>query len=185
MGHYDSIRAETLTSHLVGRRFISVRHDTEMALTDRRIVAVEHPSLDGDVELFLDGLRSEQRYFGPTARANPKPFSSLIESLQRRTGFRLGVVECGRVVGLARVDRAGQMFIAGLPEHRGRGIGTLLGKAVLDRATQLGYQRISIRSTTRSRACHGIGAALGCAIRVGTRGRTDLIVDLHESARTA
>ena len=182
--HHDSIRIETLTSHRVGRRFISVGHDTDMALSDLCVVAVDHPSLDRDVELFLDDLRSEQRYSGPTARTGPKPFSSLIESLRRRTGFRLGVVECGRLVGLARVDRAGQLFIAVLPEHRGRGIATLLGKAVLERATQLGYRRISIRSTTRSRACHGVGAALGCTIRVGAHGRTDLIVDLHESART-
>ena len=173
------------TSHAVDARFTSATHDVHMQITDLHVVAVDHPSLDRDVELFLDDLRSESRFFGPTARINPKPFPSLIELLERRTGFRMGVVECGRLIGLARVDRAGQVFIAVTPDRRGAGIGTLLGKALVQRAIAVGYDRLSSHTTVRSLAAHQIATSLGCTVVAGEGGRTDLIVDLGAQARSA
>ena len=113
-----------------------------MPNSDLRIVAVDHSSLARDVEMFLDELRSESRLVGPTARTNPEPFVLLIVVLGRRTGFRMGVVECGRLVGLARIDRAGQVFMAITADRRGNGVGTLLCEAMVERAIGLGYHHL-------------------------------------------
>lgn len=181
----QATRDETQKSHAVGRRFTWANHDVDMQITDLRVVAVDHPSLDRDVERFLDDLRRESRFFGPTTHTNPKPFPSLIQLLERRTGFRLGVVECNRLIGLARVDRAGQVFIAIAADRRGTGVGTLLGTALVERAIQLGHHRLSGHTTARSMAANQIAASLGCTIVAGEGGRTDLIVDLRAQARSA
>lgn len=152
---------------------------------DLLIVAADHPALEGDVDRFIDELRAEPRYFGPSARTNPKPFPSLLASLRERGGFRLAVIECGRVVGLVRVDGAGEVAIAVAREYRGQGIGTRLGAAALDRAVSLNYRRLVIRSSRRSRAARRVGEALGCFVVDRERGRTDLIVDLTWAERTA
>jgi GNAT superfamily N-acetyltransferase len=146
--------------------------------TPPRIVAADHPSLDRDVDRFLDGLRREPRFFGPSARANPKPFPSQIRSLGDRDGFRLAAVEGTTVIGLIRVDEAGEVWIAVDAAWRGRGVGTTLGEAALARAIELGYGRLVLRSTRRSGAARGVGEALGCTVVEVARGRTDLIVDL-------
>jgi GNAT superfamily N-acetyltransferase len=150
-----------------------------------QIVAADHPSLDRDVVTFLSRLADERRFFGPTAAANPKPFPSLIRALAERDGFRLAAVECGRVIGLVRIDPAGLAHLAVAPDRRGTGVGTLLGRAALDRAIQLGYTRIVLRSTRRSRAARRVGESLGCIVVDQDHGRTDLIVDLHTSRRSA
>ncbi len=150
-----------------------------------QVIAADHPSLDRDVARFLAGLAREPRYFGPSAAANPKPFPSLIQSLGARGGFRLAAVECGRVIGLVRVDEHGHAYIAVVPERRGAGIGTALGRAALDRAIALGYTRIVLRTSRRSRAARKIGEALGCIVVEQGSGRTDLIVDLHDSRASA
>src|SRR5262245_45922324 len=86
-----------------------------------QVVDALHPSLDDELERFFDDLRDEPRYFGPSASSNPKPFRSLVDALRRREGFRLAALECGRVVGVARVDRAGELFIAVIADRRGVG----------------------------------------------------------------
>lgn len=149
------------------------------------IVAADHPSLVGDIDLFLEGLRREQRFFGPTARSSPKPFSSLIGALGQRGGFRMAAVECGRIVGLARVDGCGEMFLAVGAEHRGRGIGTTLGGAMAARARDLHYTRLVLRSSRRSRAARRIGEQLGAVVVDLDRGRTEFVLDLAPSGRTA
>jgi GNAT superfamily N-acetyltransferase len=148
-------------------------------------IAADHPSLDRDVERFLAGLATEPRYFGPSAAANPKPFPSLIQALGARGGFRLAAVERGHVIGLVRVDERGHAFIAVAPDRRGAGIGTALGRAALDRAIGLGYTRIVLRASRRSRAARRVGEALGCTVVELDRGRTDLIVDLHDTRASA
>ncbi len=149
------------------------------------IAAADHPSLDGDVEAFLGRLLAEQRYFGPSARSNPKPSRSLIHALAGRGGFRMAAVECGQIIALARVDGAGELFMAVDAEHRNLGIGATLGRAVAERARQLHYTRIVLRSTKRSQAFRRIGEELGCVVIDGHRGRTDFILDLLPAERTA
>lgn len=150
-----------------------------------QIVAADHPSLDRDVEIFLAELAVERRFFGPSAAANPKPFPSLIRALSDRGGFRLAAVECGRLIGLVRIDHDGFAHLAVVADRRGTGVGTVLGRAALDRAIQLGYTRIVLRSTRRSRAARRVGESLGCVVVDQDRGRTDLIVDLNNSRRSA
>ena len=71
---------------------------------DIHVIDALHPSLDDELDRFFDELRDERRYFGPSASDNPKPFRSLVEALRRRDGITLAALECGRVVGVARVD---------------------------------------------------------------------------------
>ena len=152
---------------------------------DIQIVAADHPSLAGDIEVFLERVQCEQRYFGPTARSNPKPFRSLMIALRDRGGFRTAAVECGRIVGLARVDGAGEVFLVVGEEHRGRGIGTALVRSMAVRACDLGYSRLVLRTTRRSRAARRVGEELGAVVLHHGRGRTELIVDLLPGERTA
>ncbi len=149
------------------------------------IVAADHPALDRGAARFLTELSAERRYFGPSAAANPKPFPSLIRALAEPSGFRLAAVEAGRVVGLVRIDPHGHALIAVAADRRGHGIGTALGRAALERAIQLGFTRVVLRSTARSRAVRRVGEALGCVVVEHGRGRTDLIVDLHTTRRSA
>ena len=150
-----------------------------------RIVAADHPSLGHDVHTFVDDLRSESRFFGPTARTNPKPFPSLIDSLTARGGFRLAATDGEAIIGLVRVDDDGQLTIAVRADRRGCGLGTELGRAALRRAIELGYGRVVLRSTRRSRAAHRIGEALGCTVVQLDRGRTDLILELAPTSDIA
>jgi GNAT superfamily N-acetyltransferase len=149
------------------------------------ITAADHPSLAGDIDRFIAHLHAEHRYFGPTARSNPKPSRSLIQSLQGRGGFRMAAIECGRIIALARVDGGGELFMAVGAEHRGRGVGVELGRAVALRARQLNYTRLVLRSSRRSRAARRIGDELGCIVIDGPHGRTDFIIDLLPVERTA
>jgi GNAT superfamily N-acetyltransferase len=152
------------------------------------IISVDHPSFGGEIDRFLDVLRSEPRYFGPSAKANPKPFPSLIEALRGRGGFRIAAVDQGRIVGLARVDGAGELFLAVVADRRGAGIGAAIGRACLERAAGLHYHRIVMRSTRRSRAARRVAEQLGCLVVDHRHGRTDLILsplDLTHLARSA
>lgn len=151
-------------------------------MTSLRIIAADHPSVDHDVDRFLDGLRGERRYFGPTARANPKPFPSLIDALRRGTGMRLAAMVDGAIVGVVRVDHAGEVAIAVAAEHRGRGVGTSLGRAALERAIGIGHRRLVLRTSRRSRAARRIGESLGCTVVDVGYGRTELILDLVDTA---
>jgi GNAT superfamily N-acetyltransferase len=140
------------------------------------IISADHPSYSGEITRFIDTLRSEPRYFGPSAKANPKPFPSLIEALRGRDGFRIASVEQGRIVGLARVDRAGELFLAVVADRRGDGIGAALGRACLERAAGLHYHRIVMRSSKRSRAARRVAEQLGCSVIDHVHGRTDLVL---------
>ncbi len=145
-------------------------------MTDTIVVAADHPSLDDQVATFVESVRDEPRYFGPTARRNPKPFPSLLTELQQRGGFRLAAMTDGRITGLVRVDDNGGVFIAVLAEHRGRGTGTLLLGAAIARAARLRFGRLELRSTRRSGAMRRLGDRLGCtAVDLG-RGRVDLLL---------
>lgn len=147
------------------------------------VAAADHPSLDRAVGDFIATLRAEQRFFGPSARTNPKPFPSLIAQLERPGGFRLAAMSAGNVIGLVRVDDDGSMSIAVASGRRGRGIGTSLLTNALERAAQLQYGRLVIRSSRRSHAIRRAGERLGCVVVDGERGRTDVILSVSESRR--
>lgn len=150
-----------------------------------QFVAADHPSLAGDIDAFLVALDGEQRFFGPTAGTNPKPFRSLLASLRERGGFRMAAIECGRIVGLARVDGAGELFVVVAPEQRGCGVDVALGRAMASRALDLHYGRLVLRTSARGTAAHGIAHELGAVVVELGRGRTELILDLAHGARSA
>lgn len=147
------------------------------------IVSVDHPSFTGEIDRFLRELRNESRYFGPTASTNPKPFPSLIEALRGRGGFRVAAVECGRIVGLARVDGSGEMFLAVVADRRGAGIGVALCRTALLRAAELHYRKVVVRSTRRNRAARRMAEQIGCLIVEHDRGRTELVLDPRRVGR--
>ena len=150
-----------------------------------RIAAADHPSLFGDIDAFLERLDAEQRYFGPTAKRNPKPTRSLLAALRGRGGFRMAALDDDQIIGLVRVDGSGELFLAVDDDYRGCGIGTELGRAAAIRARDLYYTRLVIRSTQRSRAVRRVGEELGCLVVDGRRGRIELIIDLADVERTA
>jgi len=147
------------------------------------VAAADHPSLDRAVDDFIATLRSEQRFFGPSARTNPKPFPSLIARLGRSGGFRIAAMSAGNVIGLVRVDDDGSVSIAVASDQRGRGIGTSLLTTALERAAQLQYGRLVIRSSRRSRAVRRVGERLGCVVVDGDHGRTDVILSVSDRRR--
>lgn len=149
------------------------------------IVPVDHPSLGGDVDRFIAALRAEPRYFGPSAKANPKPFPSLIEALREAGGFGLAAVEQSRVIGLCRVDESGELHVAVTADRRGDGVGRALARAALQRAAELGYPVVTARSTRRSQAMLRLCEQFGCTVIELDRGRTELILTPGDLARTA
>ena len=63
-------------------------------------------------------------------------------------------------------------------DHRGRGVGRALAAAVVERSRALGYTRLVMRSSRRSRAALTMGASMGFTVVDLGRGRVDLILDL-------
>ena len=142
-----------------------------------QVVDALHPSLDDELERFFEDLHDEPRYFGPSASSNTKPYRSLVEALRRREGFRLAALECGRVVGVARVDGTGELFMAVTADRRGAGIGTTLGHAAVQRAVCLGHRRVVLRTTRRHRAARRVGEQLGGTIVERGRGRAEFVLE--------
>jgi GNAT superfamily N-acetyltransferase len=151
-----------------------------------RIAAADHPSLDTAVAEFAARLRAEPRYFGRLDGSAPKPFPSLIARVcSRESGFRIAALYEGRVIGLARVDDRGEVYVVVAAAARGRGLGLALARAVVERARADGRTRLVLRSSRRSRAALALGVAMGfVAVDLG-RGRVDLILDLGAATSSA
>lgn len=115
-------------------RFTRALHHVGMSPNGVLVVSVDHPSLDGDVVRFLADLRTESGASGSHAQSRPTPVASLIHELGLRNGLRLGVVQCGRLVGMTRIDERGRLHLAVAADHRGRGLGRLLVEATAERA---------------------------------------------------
>lgn len=146
------------------------------------ITSADHPSLDDWFADFLAGLRAEHRYFGPSARTNPKPFPSLIDGLGRPDGFRIAAVGRDRVVGALRIDPTGGVLVAVARGRRDRGIGTALLQAALAAATEQDWPRLVIRTSRRSTAVARTAAHVGAVAVEADRGRVELIMPVGAAA---
>lgn len=152
-------------------------------LEDVRITPADHPSLDAGVARFADEVKAEPRYFGRPGDPGPKPFPSLIARVcSRESGFRIAALHEGRVVGLARVDDAGEVFVVVVADARGRGVGLALARALIDRARMDGCRRLVLRASRRSRAAVALAESMGFVVVDLGRGRIDLILDLVQAA---
>jgi GNAT superfamily N-acetyltransferase len=147
------------------------------------VVAADHPSLTAEIERFVMDVRAESRFLGPTAAAAPKPGRTLLARLSEPgPGVRVAGTLDGRVLGLARVDHRGELWVAVTAEHRGRGVGTAIAAELISRCRTLGYTRLVMRSSRRSRAALALGASMGFTVVDLGRGRVDLILDLAPDA---
>ncbi|HWM21010.1 MAG TPA: GNAT family N-acetyltransferase [Ilumatobacteraceae bacterium] len=156
---------------------------TVPVLAGVRITAADHPSLDTGVARFADEVKAEPRCFGRPGGLGPKPFPSLIARVcSRESGFRIAALHEGRVVGLARVDDDGEVFIVVVAAARGRGVGLALARAMVERARDRGCRRLVLRSSRRSRAAVALAESLGFIVVDAGRGRIELILDLVRAA---
>lgn len=101
------------------------------------VVAVDHPSLDGALADFLDGLRDELCSGGYGSSRTPS--AELIERLAAGRTMRLGVVAGTRLVAVVAVDNDGAIALAVARDHRRKDIANELMEAVQARATAIGY----------------------------------------------
>ena len=144
------------------------------------IAVADHPSLGSEFDRFVTDLCREQRYFGPSARCTPKPSRSLLAGLAASGGFRLVAVDSQRVIGAARVDEHGELYVAVLQSHRGAGIGGDLTVAAATIARQRGHSSLVLRTTRRARAALRLGERLGGTLLETEHGGLELIVDLTD-----
>ncbi len=103
------------------------------------VIAVDHPSLDGALQTFLDELRTEWGCTGRGPTPARTPSSELIDRLAAPKTMRLGVIAGGRLVAVASVDNDGSVALAVARDHRRRGIANELMEVVSARASAIGY----------------------------------------------
>ena len=103
------------------------------------ITAVDHPSLHGALDVFLDELRSERGCSGRGPATGRAPYPELIDRLGADKMLRLGVLAGTRLIAVAAVDNDGAVALAVVKDHRGRGIANHLIDVVEQRATEIGY----------------------------------------------
>ncbi len=149
------------------------------------VVALDHPSLDGQVTRFTDGLRAERRRFGPRASANPKPFPSLLAKIADPRSLRIGALADGQLIGVAAIAEDGEVAIAVAPDRRGRGVGRHLLGAAVERAARDGFTRLHLLTSRRSRPVVALGASLGWTTVDTGGGRVELFVDLDRASCSA
>ena len=114
--------------------------DDERVLPDQfLVIAVDHPSLAGTLEVFLDDLRSERGCTGHGAARGRTPFPELIDRLGAPKMMRLGVMHDRRLIAVAAVDNRGAVALAVAPEFRRRGIANELAQVLAERASAVGY----------------------------------------------
>jgi GNAT superfamily N-acetyltransferase len=120
------------------------------------ITAVDHPSLDGALDVFLDELRSERGCSGrgcsgqgPATGRTPYP--ELIDRLGADKMLRLGVLAGTRLIAVAAVDNDGAVALAVVKDHRRRGIANHLIDVVAQRTAAIGYPPLHRYSAPRVR----------------------------------
>lgn len=108
-----------------------------MDTADLLVIAVDHPSAIGKLDVFLDELRAEQRR---EVRGHSRvPFPELIDQLAAERTMRLGVLHGERLIAVAAVDNDGAVALAVTAEFRRRGIAAELMDIVAGRAAAIGY----------------------------------------------
>jgi GNAT superfamily N-acetyltransferase len=108
-----------------------------MESTPHLVTAVDHPSMYGHFQQFLDDLRAERPCAGRwTGRI---PYPELIEQLAAPSCMRLGVWHGDRFIAAAAVDNDGGVVLAVLKEFRRRGVAGELMDVVTARAQAIGY----------------------------------------------
>jgi GNAT superfamily N-acetyltransferase len=120
------------------------------------ITAVDHPSLDGALDVFLDELRSERGCSGRgrTGRGpatGRTPYPELIDRLGADKMLRLGVLAGTRLIAVAAVDNDGAVALAVVKDHRRRGIANHLINVVAQRTAAIGYPPLHRYSAPRVR----------------------------------
>ncbi len=110
-----------------------------MEVAAHLVIAVDHPSLDGALQTFLDELRAEVGCAGrgPAAARTPSP--ELIDRLGAPRTMRLGVISGSRLVAVAAVSNDGSVALAVVRDQRRRGIANELMEVVSARASAIGY----------------------------------------------
>ena len=103
------------------------------------VIAVDHPSLDGTLGVFLETLGAERGCRGHGPSRGHIPFPELLERLRAPKMMRLGVLHERRLIALAAVDTEGALALAVVQEFRRRGIANELVAVVTERARTLGY----------------------------------------------
>ena len=147
---------------------------TATTSTDRLLVALAHPSLEHAIALFADELAREQRFFGTAA---PKLSLSSLGSLTTHRGIRLGMMVEQRLIGMSLVEPDGSAFIAVAQHQRRRGVGRQLLHATIQRAASHGHERVTFRSSWRSKAFVRLAESTGATVVDHGRGRVDVVFD--------
>ena len=133
---------------------------------DLLIVAADHPSLDDAIAAFGAELRAETRYFGRRGQRAARPSPTLVERLTTPgCANRLAGMIGGQIVAVAAVDdRAAdgpELLIAVAAAWRGQGLALQLGRAIVARATERGFDRVVLRTSHRSSDVLDAGRQLG------------------------
>jgi hypothetical protein len=115
------------------------------------ITAVDHPSLDGALDVFLDELRSERGCSGRGPATGRTPYPELIDRLGADRMLRLGVLAGTRLIAVAAVDNDGAVALAVVKDHRRRGIANHLIDVVAQRTAAIGYPPLHRYSAPRAR----------------------------------
>jgi GNAT superfamily N-acetyltransferase len=115
------------------------------------VIAVDHPSLDGTLGVFLDALRTERGCKGRGPTRGRVPFPELIERLGAPQMMRLGVLHERRLIAVAAVDNDGAVALAVVEEFRRRGIANELVTVLTERARTLGYPPLHRFTAPRAR----------------------------------
>lgn len=103
------------------------------------VIAVDHPSLDGALDAFLDELRAETSGARRRTAGGRSPSPDLVERLAADRTMRLGVLAGRRLVAVASVDNDGAVALAVTRDHRRRGVARELMEVVTTRAAAIGY----------------------------------------------
>jgi GNAT superfamily N-acetyltransferase len=108
-----------------------------MESTPHLVTAVDHPSLHGHYEQFLDELRAERPCAGRWSGRSPYP--ELVDQLAAPRTMRMAVWSGGRFIAAVAVDNDGGVVLAVLKEYRRRGVAAELMQVVAERAREIGY----------------------------------------------
>jgi len=147
------------------------------------MVAAKHPSLAVEqFDRFARALRDEPRYFGRSViERGPKASPRLVHRLLTGDGIAFVAVADGDIVGMARLEddaEGAELSVAVIERWRGRGVGRELASATVSHGRRVGYRRVVMRSSHRSRAALSLGRALGFEVVDMGRGRVDLVARL-------